>query len=66
MFKIKKSTKMSKIFTAYASKFGIDPSSYRFLHDGQRLKPDDTPKMLELEDEDQIDAVLAQNGGRYA
>mmetsp|Transcript_25065 Transcript_25065/g.53016 ORF Transcript_25065/g.53016 Transcript_25065/m.53016 type:complete len:196 (+) Transcript_25065:185-772(+) len=63
MFKIKKSTKMSKVFTAYAARKGVEVASLRFLLDGERIGPDETPKMLELEDEDQIDCVLAQVGG---
>lgn len=63
MFKIKKSTKMSKVFKAYASRKGVEEESLRFLLDGERISETDTPKMLELEDEDQIDCVLAQVGG---
>mmetsp|Transcript_31401 Transcript_31401/g.70336 ORF Transcript_31401/g.70336 Transcript_31401/m.70336 type:complete len:181 (+) Transcript_31401:80-622(+) len=63
MFKVKKTTKMQKIFGAYAQRKGVDPSSLRFLLDGDRIQGDQTPKMLELEDEDQIDCVLAQMGG---
>ena len=63
MFKIKKSTKMSKVFNAYAQRKGVEAGSLRFLLDGERISDDDTPKMLELEDEDQIDCVLAQMGG---
>ena len=66
MFKIKKSTKMSKVFNAYAQRKGVEPASLRFLLDGERIGPDETPKMLELEDEDQIDCVLAQVGGSDA
>lgn len=63
MFKIKKTTKMSKVFAAYAQRKGVDGSSLRFLLDGERIDENSTPKMLELEDEDQIDCVLAQVGG---
>mmetsp|Transcript_16727 Transcript_16727/g.25445 ORF Transcript_16727/g.25445 Transcript_16727/m.25445 type:complete len:215 (+) Transcript_16727:169-813(+) len=63
MFKIKKSTRMSKVFNAYAARKGVESASLRFLLDGERIGPDETPKMLELEDEDQIDCVLAQVGG---
>lgn len=55
---------MSKIFNAYASRKGVDPNSLRFLLDGDNVDPNATPKMLELEDQDQIDAVLEQVGGR--
>lgn len=55
---------MSKIFNAYASRKGVDANSLRFLLDGEIVGPESTPKMLELEDQDQIDAVLEQVGGR--
>ena len=64
MFKIKKSTRMSKVFAAYAQRKGVDLGSLRFLLDGERIGDDQTPKMLELEDEDQIDCVLTQVGGQ--
>mmetsp|Transcript_1832 Transcript_1832/g.2702 ORF Transcript_1832/g.2702 Transcript_1832/m.2702 type:complete len:186 (-) Transcript_1832:278-835(-) len=63
MFKIKKSTKMKKVFEAYASRKGVDVAALRFLLDGERISETDSPKMLELEDEDQIDCVLQQLGG---
>jgi len=54
---------MSKVFKAYASRKGVEESALRFLLDGERISDTDTPKMLELEDEDQIDCVLQQVGG---
>lgn len=62
-FKVKKSTKMSKIFDAYASRRGIAAGSLRFVLDGERIQADSTPKMLELEDNDQIDVMLDMVGG---
>lgn len=62
-FKVKKTTKMSKIFDAYASRKGVTASTLRFLYDGERVLPDNTPKMLELEDNDQIDVMLDMVGG---
>ncbi len=62
-FKVKKSTKMAKMFDAYASRLGVQAGAMRFMVDGERIKPEDTPKMLELEDNDQIDAVLETVGG---
>ena len=62
-FKVKKTTKMSKIFDAYAQRRGIATSSIRFALDGQRIQPDSTPKMLELEENDQIDVMLEAVGG---
>jgi small ubiquitin-related modifier len=47
----------------YSSRLGIQPSSIRFTLDGERLTSDQTPKMLEMEDGDQIDARIEQQGG---
>lgn len=62
-FKIKKGTKMSKVFSAFAKRKGVQASSLRFLMDGDRVKEDDTPLSLELEDQDMLDCVLEQVGG---
>ena len=62
-FKIKKSTKMEKVFQTYATRKGVDYSALRFLLDGERIGVDATPKTLELEDQDQIDCMLQQTGG---
>jgi small ubiquitin-related modifier len=63
MFKVKKTTKMSKIFEAYASRKGVARTSLRFTFDGQRLQDDTTPKFLEMEDQDQIEAHIEALGG---
>lgn len=62
-FKVKKSTKMSKIIETFASRKGLSVNVLRFMYDGKRIKAEDTPKMLEMEDDDQIDVVLQQEGG---
>ncbi|KAJ6523346.1 small ubiquitin-related modifier [Mycena capillaripes] len=62
-FKIKRSTKLSKLQGAYASKVGKDVSSIRFLYDGSRINDDDTPMSLEMEDNDTIDVMVEQVGG---
>eukprot|EP00979_Chaetoceros_neogracilis_P003878 scaffold671_cov286-Chaetoceros_neogracile.AAC.17 len=62
-FKIKKTTKMSKVFETYAQRKGVQVGSLRFLLDGERIEGLSTPKLLELEDQDQIDCVLEQVGG---
>ena len=60
MFKIKKSVMMSKVFSAYAQRKGLDQASLHFLLNGERISKTDTPKMIKLEDKDQIVCVLAQ------
>jgi len=49
-FKIKRTTKLSKLQGAYASKVGKDVNSIRFLYDGERIQDDDTPASLDMED----------------
>ncbi|EDR06002.1 uncharacterized protein LACBIDRAFT_185377 [Laccaria bicolor S238N-H82] len=62
-FKIKRSTKLSKLQGAYANKVGKDVGSIRFLYDGTRINEDDTPNTLEMEDNDTIDVMVEQVGG---
>ena len=62
-FKVKKTTKMEKILSAYAQRRGVAQASLRFMLDGTRIKDTDTPKMLELDDNDQIDVMLEALGG---
>ena len=62
-FKVKKETKMSKIMDAYAQRKGVQSGSLRFTMDGDRINNDDTPKMLEMEENDQIDVMLETVGG---
>ncbi|KAI0300627.1 ubiquitin-related domain-containing protein [Multifurca ochricompacta] len=65
-FKIKRTTKLSKLQGAYANKVGKDvgsigaffsPSS-PFLYDGTRINDDDTPASLDMEDNDTIDVMV--------
>jgi len=63
-FKIKRNTALRKLMEAYAARQGLAVSSIRFLYDGNRIQPDQTPKQLEMEDSDSIDALLEQTGGR--
>ncbi|KAI9331478.1 Senp1 covalent complex with sumo-2, partial [Obelidium mucronatum] len=62
-FKIKRTTPLSKLMDAYSSKTGVDPRSVRFMLDGNRLNPTDTPDSLEMEDGDQIQTTITQVGG---
>jgi len=62
-FKVKKETKMQKIFDAYAQRRGIGAGSLRFMLDGEKIGAESTPKMLELEENDQIDVMLETVGG---
>ena len=61
-FTVKARTRMGKIFEAYASRKGVNAHTFTFLLDGDDIEHHETPFTLELEDQDQIDAVLYQCG----
>mmetsp|Transcript_9961 Transcript_9961/g.9682 ORF Transcript_9961/g.9682 Transcript_9961/m.9682 type:complete len:88 (-) Transcript_9961:423-686(-) len=61
--KVKKDTKMDRVFVAIAGQLGVEKQELRFLFDGKPISGDITPKMLEMEDEDQIDCMTMQTGG---
>ena len=61
-FKISDTTKMSKVFETHAQRKGVRSTAMRFLLNGKRIDPTQTAKMLELEDQDQIDCVLEMVG----
>ncbi|KAF4122559.1 small ubiquitin-related modifier [Geosmithia morbida] len=62
-FKIKRSTKLEKLMTAFCERQGKSPSSVRFLFEGTRVQPTDTPEALEMQDGDQLDVHQEQVGG---
>ena len=62
-FKIRRSTQLKKLMEAYCSRNGVNPSTVRFLFDGQRIQESNTPNDLNLEENDQIDAMVEQTGG---
>jgi len=62
-FKVRPSTKFSKVFDAYCQRKALQPNAVRFLMDGERLRPDQTPEEMDMEDGDSIDARLEQEGG---
>jgi len=59
-FKVKKTTKFRKILTAYASKAGIEERAIRLMVDGERVNLEQCPGDLDIENGDQIDAMVEQ------
>lgn len=47
-FKIKRSTKLEKLMTAFCERQGKALTSVRFLFDGTRVQPSDTPEAVRL------------------
>lgn len=62
-FKVKSTTQLSKVITAYCNQQGVEPKTLRFFFDNQRINPGDTPGSLEMEDGDMIDVHQEQQGG---
>ena len=62
-FRVKMSTSMAKLKKSYAERVGVPVSSLRFLFDGKRINDDETPKALEMEQEDVIEVYQEQTGG---
>jgi len=62
-FKCKADTKLEKLMRAFCQRQGVAIESVRFLFDGNRIRENQTPNELDMEDGDSIDVVVAQVGG---
>ncbi|KAI9481320.1 MAG: ubiquitin-related domain-containing protein [Benjaminiella poitrasii] len=62
-FKIKRTTQLRKLMDAYCERQGKQPGSVRFLYDGTRVLPNNTPHELDMDDGDCIDVMVEQIGG---
>ncbi|CAF2072146.1 hypothetical protein F2Q70_00035172 [Brassica cretica] len=62
-FRIKRSTQLKKLMNAYCDRQSVDMNAIAFLFDGRRLRAEQTPDELDMEDGDEIDAMLHQTGG---
>ena len=63
-FKVRTTTKFEKIFKAYCARESIAVDSVRFIYDGDRIQGHQTPGDVDMEHNAQIDAMIAQEGGR--
>ncbi|TQV95971.1 ubiquitin-like modifier SUMO [Cordyceps javanica] len=62
-FKIKRTTKLEKLMTAFCDRQGKSMTAVRFLFDGTRVQPTDTPDNLEMTDGDTLEVHQEQVGG---
>jgi len=62
-FKIKRTTQLKKLMEAYCQRQGLTMNQCRFIFDGEKLKEDDSPEKLEMENGDEIDVMVEQTGG---
>jgi small ubiquitin-related modifier len=56
---------MRKVFSKYAERKGLDPSTLRFMFEGDPLNGDETPESLEMEDDCVVDVFAEQVGGWF-
>ncbi|KAI0065157.1 ubiquitin-like protein [Artomyces pyxidatus] len=61
--KVKANMQFRKIFEVAEKRFGKDPGTFKFVYEGERVQPDETPAGRSMEDGDVIDAHLEQLGG---
>ncbi len=64
-FRVKMSTQMGKLKKSYSERVGVPVTSLRFLFDGRRINDDETPKALEMEQDDVIEVYQEQTGGAH-
>lgn len=62
-FRVKPTTPFQKIFNAFCERQGRALGAFRFLFDGKRIEPTNTPSDFDMEDGDRIDAMAEQTGG---
>lgn len=62
-FKMRGSTPLRKLMSAYCERHSINEKAVRFLFDGMRIEEKQTPEDLDMQDGDVIDVVLQQTGG---
>jgi len=59
-FRVKSNTEMIKLKLSFSKRVGIPISCLRFLFEGRRINDNDTPKSLDMVDEDIIEVLRAQ------
>lgn len=62
-FKVKMTTQMGKLKKSYSERQSVPATTLRFLYDGRRLGDTETPKELQMEDDDVIEVYKEQIGG---
>uniref|UniRef100_A0A1E1WYQ4 Small ubiquitin-related modifier n=1 Tax=Amblyomma aureolatum TaxID=187763 RepID=A0A1E1WYQ4_9ACAR len=62
-FKVKMTTQMGKLKKSYSERVAMSVASLRFLFDGKRISDDETPKQLEMVNDDVIEVYQEQTGG---
>jgi small ubiquitin-related modifier len=62
-FKVKMTTRMEKVFDAFAQRRGVSAHELRFWFGDQDIQDDQTPDSLGLKDQDRIEVTVRGRGG---
>jgi hypothetical protein len=60
-FRVKKTTFLGKMKMTYSVRIGVPVAAVSFYYEGTRISDDETPRMLNMEDDDVIDAYLQED-----
>ena len=61
-FKVMPTTPLERVFDAWSTQVGVCAASVRFLFDGSRVRCDQTPADIGMEDGDMLGCMLEQQG----
>jgi small ubiquitin-related modifier len=62
-FKVKRTTRMRKLFQAFCKRSNTEYETMRFFFQGERVDDETTPADLGLKDGDKLDAFVRQVAG---
>ena len=62
---MKQTTQIVKLMMSFSERVGVPYQSLIFLFDGQIIRDYETPKDLEMEQDDVIEVYQEQTGGGY-
>ncbi|PPQ67783.1 hypothetical protein CVT25_009087 [Psilocybe cyanescens] len=63
-FSTRREKPLVKVFNAFSKRLGLDENTLRFYFDEQRVRPEQTPAELNMEDGEELDATVEQEGGK--
>jgi small ubiquitin-related modifier len=62
-FRLNVKTPLGKMKRVYSGRLGLPAASFRFLFDGHRIADEETPKQLDMQDNDLVEVYQEQTGG---
>ncbi|KAI3469990.1 hypothetical protein Pfo_026653 [Paulownia fortunei] len=65
-YRFMRDKRMQYLFSTYCKDKNLDYNAVAFVYNGQRIKATRSPAELGMEDEDEIDVMVHQNGGGYS